>query len=129
MRRNVQSYAVTRIADLFDLARAASMPSVDLYLGFLAIMDRLPRRTPRYVRAYLRGQYDARADALYRTHLVYGGWIGDTFYSTRPDRPDYYGKHGIAPAEWADDGKVQRRGHYWRASLRPYFVHQGSADA
>lgn len=77
---------------------------------------------PAWVRAYADGYWRALVDHAYRADLVYGGFVGDVFYSTHRDREDYYEKHGIEPREYADDGKVRQRGHYWKECLKPFYV-------
>lgn len=80
-------------------------------------------KAPQWVSSYLDGYWRALIDNAYRHDLVYGGIVGDVFYSTHRNRPDYYEKHGIEPSAYADNGMVQARGHYWRGDKeRPFFV-------
>jgi hypothetical protein len=86
--------------------------------------------TPQWVRSYLEGYWRHIVDEAYRRDLVYGGMVEGKFYSTHSDRADYYEKNGIAPSDYADDGRVQLRGHYWkpyaemahRPEPKPFFV-------
>lgn len=86
------------------------------------VLDRLPARTPSWVRQYADGYWRCMIDNAYRYDLVFGGMVDGQFYSTHSDRDDYYEKHGIEPREYSDDGKVTLRGHYWKRNLRPFFA-------
>lgn len=79
---------------------------------------------PQRVFSYFDGYQAALQEDLYRKHLMFGGMIGDSFYSTHSDRADYYGKNGIEPSAYADDGLVSARGHYWKAfnGKRAFFI-------
>lgn len=79
---------------------------------------------PGWVRSHLDGYEQALRDDLYARNLTFGGFYKGRFYSVDRRRPDYYDAHGIDVAEYADDGKVTERGHYWTgfAPVRPYFI-------
>jgi hypothetical protein len=87
------------------------------------IKNALPvKGCPAWVGAYVDGFSAALMESLYRDALVYGGIVDGQFYSVHRDRADYYEKHGIDPRDYADDGRVTARGHYWSSSLRPFFT-------
>ena len=83
----------------------------------------LAKGAPSWVRLYGKGYAAALTDLMYRNELVYGGYVGDVFMSTHSDRPDYYQKLGVEPSAYADNGAVQRRGHYWASDTsKPFFI-------
>lgn len=77
-------------------------------------------RAPRWVGSYLQGLWDYWQQSAYRHHLIYGGKIDGQFYSTHRERDDYYEKHGIEARDYADNGRVKDRGHYWKNNLKPF---------
>lgn len=82
-----------------------------------------PKGTPDHVKMYARGYCEARNDELYERHLVFGGFVKGAFYSVHSGRSDYYGKHGICPSAWADDGIATAKGHYWSGRPdKPFFL-------
>jgi hypothetical protein len=117
-----QRHLIVRLRDLASSARLFGLSSDEINKKYNAIIGELPKNTPRHVREYARGYWYCLSDKFYESDLVFGGFVGETFYSTHNDRADYYGKNGIEPSAYADDGKVTRRGHYWKTNLRPYFV-------
>ena len=120
---NKQRDAVARLSSLYSTAKICGMTSADVNAEFSAILAGTGK-APRWVRAYLEGRRDALSDALYADSLMFGGYLDGVFYSTHSARPDYYGKHGIDPAQWAERGRVERVGHYWKTTQtpRPFFV-------
>lgn len=118
----VQHDLVTRLRDLASSARSFGLSSTEINARYIALLDKLPKKTPRHVREFARGYWQCLSDKFYESDLVFGGFIGETFYSTHRNRDDYYEKNGIEPREYADNGKVTRRGHYWATNLRPYFI-------
>lgn len=124
----------TRVADIFATAVLCGMTSGEINDAIAAARAELPARLPQWVFAYVDGYRAAMQDRLYSDCLVFGGYVDGVFYSTHSSRPDYYGKHGINPRAYADDGIVSARGHYWRESIqwrggiynrgevRPYFI-------
>jgi len=87
----------------------------------------LPKGVPTWVKGYADGYFARCIDELYRHELVYGGFIGERFYSTHRTRADYYEKHGIAPSQWAEGADVRLVGHYWISSVdhgtpRPFYL-------
>ena len=118
----LQYQLVSRVNDAYSSARLFKITHEELLKRREQALA-VPNRTPRHVLDYARGYAQALDDALYRQHLVFGGYIGDTFYSTHHDRDDYYGKHGVEPAAYSDDGLVKRRGHYWADDTsKPFFL-------
>lgn len=112
----------TRLADIISAATLYGPLSAELEKQRRDFIATWPKRTTQYYHAFADGFWRRCIADLYRRHLVFGGYIGDTFYSTHRNRPDYYETNGIGPCEYADDGKVKRRGHYWSHNLRPFFV-------
>ena len=118
----VRDSLVTRVRDCYSIARIATMPSAECDAALRDVFTKVPPRTPAWVIQYARGYARALQNDLYENHLVHGGIVDGVFYSTHSSRPDYYGKHGIEPRDYADDGKVTMRGHYWASNTsRPYF--------
>jgi hypothetical protein len=118
--------AVTKLRDAYSAAQAFGMTHADLMVAVCKARDTL-KGCPRWAEAHFSGYQRALADALYHTSLVYGGIVGGRLYTTHASRPDYYGKHGITPCEWATGGRVTQAGHYWtpelvRMTIRPFFV-------
>ena len=110
------------IKSLFSRATHYGLSHDEMLRERNEIYDNLLKKTPYYVKSYLSGVWDTLTDELYRNHLVYGGKIEGIFYSTHKDLDNYYEKHGIEPREFADNGKVKERGHYWKHNLRPFFI-------
>jgi hypothetical protein len=106
----------------FSYARAFGLPSATMEATRRARIAGLPQGTPRWVKSYLEGYWARMIEDAYSTDLVFGGFIGGTFYSVHQDRDDYYEKHGIAPRDYAEDGRVTLKGHYWKSTLKPFFV-------
>jgi hypothetical protein len=105
--------AISRLRDIYS--RAISFGSThEVILADLADMRKAIAKCPTWVKSYVEGYDKALHDSLYLNgHLIYGGIVNGTFYSTHSSRADYYGKHGIDPAAYADNGLVSNRGHYW----------------
>lgn len=124
----------TRVKDIYSMAIICGMTSDEMNQAIMKAYTELPAKTPQWVRTYVDGLRECLQDSLYADCLVFGGYIGDRFYSTYRWRDDYYEKHGIEPSEFTDNGKVTKRGHYWRESIRwhngvynrdtvkPYFI-------
>lgn len=128
----IRSAAGIRLRDLYSSATIQGLTSDEIQAGWQHIRKDYPK-APQWVWSYLDGYKQALNDSLYRDHLIFGGYIGERFYSTSRGRSDYYESCGIDPAAYADDGLVKRRGHYWRESMpfkggtytrgiRPYFI-------
>lgn len=129
-----------RISDIYSMAVIAGMTSSEINAACLSARAAMPKGIPAWVEAWADGYQAALQDRLYDSCLVFGGYVEGRFYSTYSWRPDYYGKHGIEPRDYADNGRVKGRGHYWRESIqwrggtynrggvKPYFVEEESAD-
>lgn len=116
--------AITQLHDLYSMAAMCGMTSAALNDGVGKIRETTLAKCPTWARAYVDG-YRAALDAgLYRDSLMFGGFVDGRFYSTHRDRPDYYETNGIAPADYADNGKVSARGHYWKTTRdpKPFFL-------
>lgn len=118
---------VSALRDIYSMAGVYGLASVDLHARCQEAYKRHCDKAPGWVREFADGYRKALNDAAYRHELVFGGFVGDKFYSTHRDRPDYYERNGIEPCAYADDGLVTRRGHYWKASVdagkpAPFFV-------
>ncbi len=124
----------TRIADCYSIAVICGMDSSELNAACINARNEQPKGTPQWVFSYCDGYQAALQDSLYSNCLVYGGFIDGVFYSTHRNRHDYYEKHGIDAVDYADNGRVTQRGHYWRESInwrngiynrdtvKPYFI-------
>jgi hypothetical protein len=119
------------LRSVFDAARHFGKTSRDMEADRRNALERIGvYKAPYWVAAYLEGYWRHIIDECYRRDLVFGGFVDGTFYSTHNDRADYYERHGIGPSEYADDGRVTLRGHYWkpeaehahRPEARPFFI-------
>lgn len=121
---NRRNTAASRLRDLYSMARYGGMLAKDMDSEKRKLFSEILRGCPYWVNAYLDGYEKALRDELYRDSLMFGGFYDGVFYSTHRDRDDYYEKHGVEPAEYADNGKVTARGHYWKttATPKPYFI-------
>lgn len=108
---------VSAIRDIFSMAECFGLAHVDMHKRLQDVYAIKCDKAPSWVREYADGYRQALTDQAYRSQLVFGGFVGDKFYSTHRDRPDYYEKNGIEPCAYADDGLVTRRGHYWIKSV------------
>jgi hypothetical protein len=116
--------AVTRLRDMFSSAKYGGMTATDMDSRKREIAATTLKGCPSWVKTYLDGYEKALRDALYADSLMFGGYYKGVFYSTHSDRADYYGKNGIDPVDYANDGNVTGRGHYWKTTKtpKPYFV-------
>ncbi len=122
------------LADTFNSAFYWRPTSEKLEKQRIVVLGKISSKTPYWVLAYLDGFWSAKIDSLYKSTLVFGGFVDGVFYSTNRARPDYYEKHGISSADYADNGRVSGRGHYWpempggRDGVKPWFIHATRAD-
>lgn len=117
-----QRRGVDGMRGAFSHAAAFTMPCEALHAAQSAVIERMGK-APHWAKAFVRGYAEAQMERLYAESLVFGGYVAGVFYSTHRDRSDYYEKHGIEPREFADNGRVTARGHYWRADTsRPFFI-------
>jgi len=120
--------ALTALRGVYSAGRISGSTSADLERRRHEVLRAYAiYKCPAWVHAYLDGAWRQMIDTAYRQDLVYGGFVGNHFYSTRRDRPDYYKTNGIEPSAYAGDGLVTRRGYYWIASVdagkpKPFFV-------
>ncbi|TPN04498.1 hypothetical protein [Mesorhizobium sp. B2-1-2] len=114
--------AIIQLRDLYSMAAMCGMTSAEINTRVGNIRETTLAKCPHWARAHVDGYREALNDGLYRDSLAFGGYFEGRFYTTHSARPDYYGKHGIEPAAWADN--VQARGHYWisTAAPKPFFV-------
>jgi hypothetical protein len=117
---NHKRKAVSAIDSMFSCAEILGMPADEIVTAYQKILADHPK-LPRYVREYLQGRFDVLWSDLYRAKLVFGGYFDGVFYSTHSNRPDYYAKHGIDPAQWAKDthSGVIKVTHYWITTRKP----------
>ena len=119
--------AITMQSSLIHSAELCNMDHAYINSERLKSLSYLCDKCPGWVRAYLDGHWRALIDSTYRYKLCFGGMVDGKFYSTHRDRADYYEKNGFDPCDYADDGRVTARGHYWIASVdagtpKPFFV-------
>jgi hypothetical protein len=119
----VREEAARGITDLFSQARTCGMTH-DAMLTRRNILYAQCRvyEAPLWVHAYLDGCWNTHQAYAYKHDLVFGGMVDGVFYSTHNDRQDYYERNGISPCDFADNGRVTARGHYWQQNLHPFFV-------
>ena len=118
-----RDWALSRMKDIYSRATHYGLTSAAINEEVAAVWESLNAvKAPSWIKSYLEGWRAAQTDNLYREHLVFGGKVEGVFYSTHHDRTDYYEKNGIAPCDYADDGRVKDRGHYWKSNLRPFFI-------
>lgn len=111
--------AKVRVADAFSVARLIGATHGDL---LEMVQKAKPVRAPHWVKSYIDGYQAACTDELYRSHLFFGGWIGEHIYSTDSGRADYYGRV-FDSVYWMNNAK--RLGHYWMNG-KPFFVNEES---
>lgn len=115
---NKRDEAISRIKNLESTARMFGYSSEEMLEKRKVIYESLAK-CPQWAIDYVRGYEAALTDARYMNNLVYGGFIGDIFYTTHSNREDYYGKF-MSPKEWHDNSKD--RGHYWKDAQLPFFT-------
>lgn len=137
----IRDRAKTRLRDVYSSAELGGYTSREISENVASIRGDYPK-APGWVWSYIDGYEQALRDELYRSQLIFGGFVDGVFYSTHSNRDDYYGKHGISALEYSDNGRVTGRGHYWkpeggahianakpgyshkRGSVRPYSVNE-----
>jgi hypothetical protein len=119
----LQSYGETALVDSYHAGRSYSLTSQELDKRARVSLARLGVNSgPRWLRSHLKGFWQGYKKANQHRDIIYGRFIGETFYSVNSDRADYYEKHGIdarAFAECEDNGTL---GLYWSHSIKPYFL-------
>lgn len=83
------------------------------------------RKAPQWVGRFLDGYWRCICDRMYAHggDLVYGAYLGDTFYSTHSDRADYYEKHGMDARSFCERHTAAKTGgHYWKTTLKPFYT-------
>jgi hypothetical protein len=118
--------AIGRLRDLYSSAESFGFTSATINERFSAINADL-YKCPSWVREYVSGYRRCLDDMLYRYKLVHGGFYAEKFYSTHSNRYDYYGSNGIDAVDYADNGRVTLRGHYWikhvdKGNPKPFFT-------
>ncbi len=118
--------AISNLRDQFSSAAMFGTPSSVMNGRYADLCKVVLAKTPHWVRSYVDGYRAALTEQAYRTELVFGGFVEGKFYSVHRDRADYYERNGIEPRDYADDGLVVERGHYWRQSIdagtpKPFF--------
>jgi hypothetical protein len=120
-----QAELVTALRDVYSSARAFHYSHERLLESREKVFARFAS-CPRHVLEFARGYARALDDSLYVDALVFGGIVDGVFYSTHRNRPDYYESHGMEPRDYADNGRVKNRGHYWGDDTRkPFSISAG----
>jgi hypothetical protein len=121
---NRRNTAIQSLRSLYETAKFYGPLSSQMNEDKAKIRRSTLAKCPHWVIAYFDGYEKALIDALYRDSLMFGGFYEGKFYSTHSNRADYYGNNGIEPSEYADNGKVSNRGHYWLTTKepKPYFI-------
>ncbi len=111
------------LRDLYSSARHFGLSHSEIMTRRNEIYDQGGiNAAPHWVKSYLEGYWQHIMDSAYRYDLMFGGTLNGRFYSTHSDRSDYYAKCGISAREYADDGRVRNRGHYWIATGKVFFA-------
>lgn len=114
----VRANAQRNLAQLYDHARYYGLGHSEILARHAAILESADVcNAPHWVSSYLDGYWRCLMDGAYRHDLIFGGMKDGRFYSTHHDRVDYYEKHGISACDYADDGLVTARGHYWSEAV------------
>lgn len=108
---NKRNAAVSNMRELYSSARYCGMPHREILARKRKIVDNLAK-CPNWVLSYVQG-YESSLYDIQERELVFGGFIGERFYSVHSNRADYYGKHGFSAREYSEPGLVSRQGHYW----------------
>lgn len=120
--------AVSRLRDYYSAAKFYFPTAREMNEEIAKIKAANLAKCPEWAKAYFDGVAAQLVHELYSVggRLVFGGYVNGVFYSTYRNRPDYYEKHGIEPSEYADNGRVTGRGHYWIDDngnvTKPYFI-------
>lgn len=93
------------------------------------VRNRAAKGTPNWVFAHLEGYRQALDERLNFDEIVYGGYDGDKFLSTHSNRDDYYAKNGVEPRDYAENGRIRRKGLYWGTDTsKPFFISDKESD-
>ena len=114
-----KSEAIRQLRDLYASAATFGLLSADMNTRVAAIKAETLAGCPYWTIAEFNGYRAALTDQLYRDSLVFGGFVDGRFLSTHRNRADYYETQGVEPRDFADDGRVQQRGHYWSPTKEP----------
>lgn len=116
--------AIRQLRDVYSVAAMCGQSHSELLAAIARIRQTTLVKAPRWASSEFDGYGKALDDRLYETSLMFGGFVDGRFYSTHRDRPDYYETNGIEPAEFADNGRVTARGHYWKTTKepKPFFI-------
>ena len=114
-----QSNMVAHMLDMCGRAEHFGLTSAEVIAESNRVLTSYGK-VPNWVTQYVRGYRDALQAKWYTEGvLVFGGFMAGKFYSVFNRREDYYG-NTMSAKEWNDNSV--KKGHYWRASLRPYFI-------
>lgn len=118
----IRDRMVQAVREVYSTHRIMRSPSAVLHEAEIKVSRGV--KAPHWVRAHVDGYAQRLKDELYERHLVYGGYVNGTFYSTHSDRDDYYDRHGVSPVEFSK--KCSSGGHYWKEPLNgkmmPFFI-------
>jgi hypothetical protein len=115
----VQEMGKRGVYSLYRSAITFKMTSTETNDKYLEIISRLPKDTPRYVRAFMQGMREALVSDLYNTHLEFCYKIKGKLYSVNRDSDRYYEDAGITPSQLHE--QQESNGHYWRKSDKVFF--------
>jgi hypothetical protein len=105
------------VAHLFFSAKTWRWTSFEVNQKFEKILKDLPKKTPRYIREYLRGCYDTHNDRLFRDELEHCYLTDQGLVSTRAASERYHGKIGFSVVALTG----LPNGFYWRGTDKPWF--------
>lgn len=107
----VQQELITRLNDLYSLARQCHLTSTEINARYGQLFDRYAKDLPHHVKSYVRGYRQSLDDQLYRHHLTFGyRWAGRIF----PAKWDTYPEE---LKEACRAGTALEHGHYWTETL------------
>ena len=130
----IQERAKSTMFSIYSSAKSYKSTSQDIRKRVQKLFDSLPKRTPYYVSAFLRGMEEVLQADLYRNHFEFcytisGKVLDDSgnmviyeneLVSTYKKSNRYYEKLGIKPSQLQEMSSAN--GHYWDGTDKPYFT-------
>jgi hypothetical protein len=116
----VQSQFKVRIADAVCTSRIMKSTSADMHNRVQTqVFDALPKGTPRHVREFLRGYYEALNELVWREmEFCYRDAAG-TLFSTHRDSTHRKTEEFYSAGKGSELGKLESA-HVWKGTDKPY---------
>jgi hypothetical protein len=99
---HVQNDAVSRLRDCYSAAKSYALTHEQVRERKQRdVYARIPKGTPRWVRAYVHGYDHALLDRTMQTDLIFGVWDGIAFYNHERGNPDSVDARGMSYSDFA----------------------------